>query len=147
MKNKAISLAIVALIMLNMITGGCADSTSSTTPADQIVFIISFDDNPDGYSEGEQIYGYFMYENRFRVQDRSGFLDGDYKWNSDNNELTLDYDNNSKWRILLDDNGNFGGKKNGYSNGGTYEWGNNPSPTPPIDSPPGNIDMKPPFSS
>jgi len=111
-------LTAVATVALPAI--GC--ESSSPTPSDYLLLTMSFDNDPDGYYEGEQASVDFMEGYRFRLEDVYGTFEGNYKWLPDKNKLTLDFDDYSPWYMTLDPDGTFSGSEADYSNGGTYEW-------------------------
>jgi len=89
---------------------------------DYLLLTMSFDNDPDGYPQGSKANVYILDGNRFRLEDRYGTFMGDYKWELDNNKLTLDFDAYPAWYMTLEPDGTFSGSEHGYANGGTYEW-------------------------
>lgn len=90
--------------------------------SDHLVLTLSFDDDPDGYPQGAQVNVYILDGHRFRLTDRYGTFNGDYSWDLDDNELTLDFDSYPPWRMTMSADGTFSGREAGYDDGGTYDW-------------------------
>jgi len=92
MKRRITVFSLIAVILVTLIAGGCGGTPPSAAPYDHLLLTMSFDDDPDGYYQGEQVNVYFLEDYRFRLEDKYGTFEGDYTWKPDKNELTLDYD-------------------------------------------------------
>jgi hypothetical protein len=109
------------MMVATLVVGGCT-TTSTPPPSDHLVLTMSFDDDPNGYYQGEIADVYILDGNRFQLEDKYGTFNGDYSWNADKGKLTLDFDNYPAWYMTLDPDGSFSGSEHNYANGGTYEW-------------------------
>ncbi len=121
MRGKAWVIFCVTIMMVaTLLAIGCGPSPPP--PTDHLLLTMSFDDDPEGYYQGEQANVYFLDGHRFRLTDIYGTFEGDYKWQPDKNKLTLDFDDYPTWYMTLDPEGTFSGSEAGYDNGGTHEW-------------------------